>query len=137
MSEFEVDGPTPGLCIHIERRLVCTRMLGHDGEHILVPDTLTSEERFHAIAARFPVTYSADLVQGDAKLCGNSGDADATYGTAIRKRKSKRILDVDLSFDRDEAKRIVAQQNAKKAILASRVEWVVVEIRALEPGDPS
>lgn len=59
------------------------------------------------------------------------------YGTAIRKRKSKRILDVDLSFDRDEAERLVAQQNAKKAILASRVEWVVVEIRALEPGDPS
>lgn len=58
MSEFKVDGPTPGLCIHVERRQVCTRMLGHDGEHILVSDTLTPEGRFHAIAARFPVTYS-------------------------------------------------------------------------------
>lgn len=58
-----------------------------------------------------------------------------TYGTAIRKRKSKRILDVDLSHDREVAERLVAQQNAKDAIRASRVEWVVVEIRALEPAD--
>lgn len=62
MPEFSVTGPTPGLCIHVERRQVCTRMQGHSGGHLMVPDTLTTEERFHAIAARFPVTQSTERV---------------------------------------------------------------------------
>ena len=80
---------------------------------------------------------SISWVHDDGRsICSRAGAA-VSYGTAIRKRESKRIIDVELSTDRLDAERLVAQQNAKEAIQASRVEWVVVEIRALEPGEPS
>ena len=69
-------------------------------------------------------------------VCSQAGAAVA-FGTAIRKRSDKRILDVELSANCNEAEQLVAQQNKKPGILASRIEWVVVEIRALEPGEPS
>lgn len=51
--KFDVAGPTPGLCIRTLRGNICTRMMNHEGEHLWVKDTLTSEERLLATFQRF------------------------------------------------------------------------------------
>ena len=60
---------------------------------------------------------------------------DVAYGTAIRRRKSGLILDVDLALDRAEAESLVTQQNAKCSIQESGVKWVVVEVRPVGSAD--
>ena len=76
---------------------------------------------------------SISWVHDDGRsICSQAGAAVA-FGTAIRKRSDKSIIDVELSVDSNEAEHLAAQQNAKPGIMHSRIEWVVVEIRALEP----
>lgn len=60
MTEFEVTGPTPGLCIRTLRGHICTRMMDHEGGHLWVKDTLTPGERLLATFERFPVAVKEE-----------------------------------------------------------------------------
>lgn len=50
------------------------------------------------------------------------------YGTAIRRKKSGKILDVEIESSREEAQRLVDRQNEREKTWDLRTEWVVVEI---------
>lgn len=51
-----------GLCQHTTVDQMCIRSRDHNGDHILVDKTITGEQRFHQIAAQFPVDPDADYV---------------------------------------------------------------------------
>lgn len=52
----------------------------------------------------------------------------AAYGSAIVKKKSGRILDVELHDSEEDARRIVDDQNAKIADWSLSTEWKVARI---------
>lgn len=59
----------------------------------------------------------------------------AAYGTAIVKKKSGRILDVELCASAEDARRLVEQQNAKMVDWDISTEWKLVRVEILEEVD--
>ena len=65
-----------GLCEHAESEGICTRSVGHEGAHVLAANTQTAaEDRFLALAARFPIDPSLkgqiDAHEGDSLSLGH------------------------------------------------------------------
>ena len=54
------------------------------------------------------------------------------YGSAIVRKDSRKILDVDLEHSRVAAVRLVENQNRKESSWNLRTEWVVVKIEEVE-----
>jgi len=54
------------------------------------------------------------------------------YGSAIVRKDSRKILDVDLEHSREGAERLVENQNRKESSWNLRTEWVVVKIEEVE-----
>jgi len=54
------------------------------------------------------------------------------YGSAIVRKDSRKILDVDLEHSREAAERLVENQNRKESSWNLRTEWVVVKIEEVE-----
>lgn len=54
------------------------------------------------------------------------------YGTAIVKKKSGRILDVELHDSAEDARRLVEQQNAKTVDWDVSTEWKLVRVEVVD-----
>lgn len=55
-----------------------------------------------------------------------------TYGSAIIKKSSGRILDVDLEESLDNAREVVERQNRKMRDWDLSTEWAIVKIEVVE-----
>lgn len=83
-----------------------------------------------AVSSHANCDYGEGGEEGFTAGKSSAVSSPSAYGSAIRKRKSGRILDVELHSSREEAQEIVDRQNSKEDSWDLSTEWAVVAIQS-------